>query len=389
MAVELKTKPHSLVIDTPLVLEVSPQEISETSNNLYLNSNEAMLLLAYAKADEAHAVDEIIYGWREVYETNENGETIRTLVDLTLEDYLHPQEGDMYMHGNKHDNICYDLKSTLMTYVVPYHHNSVAYHDVGIKWSRTSNHLSPDISMIYDVRDPERPRGMFHVADEGTAPSLVIEVTSWSTRHTDIITKVRNYAHLGVPYYIIVDRGTRRRETLRLTGYELTPNGYVELVPNNQGWLWMAPVGLWIGIHENRVQCYDAQGNYLLNQVELTEGLAETSEQLAATSEQLAETSVALAEETTARAEAEEARAEAEQQAEQEAAARAKAEQQAEQEAAARAEAEQQAEQEAAARAEAEQARVEAEQKVATEAKMRAELEEQIRLLQAQLHQKN
>ena len=84
---------------------------------------------------------------------------------------------------------------------------------------------------------------------EGTKPSLIIEIVSPSTRPTDVVTKVDHYARVGVPNYIIVDRFERQGVMVRvLVGYRLTPNGYEELSPNANGWLWLEPVNLWLGL---------------------------------------------------------------------------------------------------------------------------------------------
>jgi hypothetical protein len=36
--------------------------------------------------------------------------------------------------------------------------------------------------------------------------------------------------------------------------------GYVELAPNERGWLWLEPAQVWIGLEDNRVLCYNAEG---------------------------------------------------------------------------------------------------------------------------------
>ncbi len=60
------------------------------------------------------------------------------------------------------------------------------------------------------------------------------------------------------PSYFIVDNLERKGvRTRQLLGYQLTSSGYVALIPNERGWLWMEPVGLWLGIREQEIECYD------------------------------------------------------------------------------------------------------------------------------------
>ncbi|MEM7533552.1 MAG: Uma2 family endonuclease [Chloroflexota bacterium] len=245
--------------------------------------------------------DDTIYGWRTVCEMDEDGNEHWIEIPLTLEDYLHPQEGDKFMINSGHDVITGYICSALGTYIgyrtrIVDGVGSVSYGDVGIDWNIPDEAaISPDVSIIHNVRNPLEIRGIFNIAEEGTTPSLVIEVTSPSTRSADFHQKFEKYERREVPYYIIVD--TMDKTSFQLVGYEMIGNGYVEMTPNEQGWLWMPPVNAWIGVQGNEVRCYDADGNYLPSHAETTEQLAETSEQLAETSEQLAETSEQLAEE--------------------------------------------------------------------------------------------
>ncbi|MEM7532366.1 MAG: Uma2 family endonuclease [Chloroflexota bacterium] len=332
--------------------------------------------------------EEVIYGWREVYETDANGNTTRTLVTLTLEDFLHPQEGDMHVQNRSHNKIGSYVETAMHVHLSHIPDRGI-YGDVGIDWGvHGEGYYAPDVSVFYNVRNPNKPLGIFYVVEEGTAPSLVLEVTSPTTRHVDFGEKYEAYERLGVPCYIIVDTAgydENGDEIFQLLGYDFTPNGFVEITPNEQGWLWMAPVSAWIGLHENQVRCYDALGNYIRRPEEEVAVRVEAEQRAEEEATARAEAERQAEEEATARAEAERqvaeaaaARAEAERQAEAEATARAEAERQVAEEAAARAEAERQAEAEAAARAEAER-------RTEDEVNARRLLEEQIAALQAQL----
>ncbi|NJN68761.1 MAG: hypothetical protein HC884_19695 [Chloroflexaceae bacterium] len=96
-----------------------------------------------------------------------------------------------------------------------------------------------------------------------------MEVTSPSTRHLDVAsrrpdyTKTRflHYAWAKIPLYIIVDEARRgSRQAPRILGYELTEEGYQPLPLDGRGWLWVEPVGLWLGPVGERVAWFDEDG---------------------------------------------------------------------------------------------------------------------------------
>ncbi|MEM7536469.1 MAG: Uma2 family endonuclease [Chloroflexota bacterium] len=269
--------------------------------------------------------EENIYGWRDIYQTDEDGNEKLVRVALTLDDYLHPQEGDMHVQNRSHNRTRRYVETAMRIHLahIP---NHAVYGDVGIDWGVSGEgYYVPDVSIFYDVYNQHLPQGIFYVAQEGTAPSVVVEVTSPTTRHVDLGDKYEAYERLGVPCLIFSDTvGTANdgSEVFQLMGYDWTPNGYVPITPNEQGWLWMEPVSAWIGLHENQVRCYDVDGHYIRRPEELADALTETSEQLAETSEQLAEASEQLVEETVARTEAERRAEEAERRAQEEANAR-------------------------------------------------------------------
>jgi colicin import membrane protein len=110
----------------------------------------------------------------------------------------------------------------------------------------------------------------------GTKPSVAIEIVSPSTRLTDVVTKVTHYEMAGVPVYIIVDRFERDEVMVRqLLGYQLTPDGYQDLPPNEAGWLWLEPVKIWLGFSGENIACYDERGNLIEDYVSVTAARAE------------------------------------------------------------------------------------------------------------------
>ena len=316
------------------------------------------------------AEDPFRYGWRYVLRPTPDDPHHFEQVPLTLEDVLHPEEGDQVLCNYDHQRRVRYLADVFLARVAD-RSDAVVLNDVRIAWDAPGLKAhGPDIMVIFGVRRI-RNWSTFDVAQEGARPTLIVEVTSPETRALDLEIKVTHYARAGGPLYVIVDAYEQRGEArLRVLGYELADGEYRPLVPNAEGWLWLAPLKVWIGVQENEVYCFDAQGWRIGDYAELMTVVIEAEERAA-------EAWAAAKAEARARLEAEaQARREAER-AQREATARAA-------EAAARAEAEAQAQREATARAEAEaQARREAAAREAAEARLR-ELEEELRRLRGE-----
>jgi Uma2 family endonuclease len=301
----------------------------------------------------APEADPFRYGWRYVRREQPDGTVTWDEVPLTLEDVLHPREGDVIVQNTVHDDDWFYLGTVIKARcaVIP---GAKVFRDVGINWDVPGlRHHSPDITVVFGVRSGRERWSTFDVAEEGVRPTLIIEVVSPNTRAVDVETKVDHYHRARVPFYVIVDR-EREEGPPRLIGYRYAPAGWVELAPDGQGRLSLDPVGLLLGTRGNRVVLYDAQtGEELGDYLQVTQA------------RQAAE----------ARAQTAEARAQ------EEAAARRAAEDAARAEALARQAAEARAQEEAArALASQEQARA--------EAAARADLERRLRELEAQLRQR-
>ena len=203
------------------------------------------------------------YGWREIPRSLPNGQKIYERVPLTLEDILHPQVGDFRMHTDEHYRFCVYLYDVLTKWVAD-DSTAIVIGDVRVAWAHPIiRPHGPDIAVIFNV-DRRQNWSTFDEVNEGTKPSLIIEVTSPGTYSVDLVRKVDHYAQVGVPLYVIVDIATRRdMPAKRLLGYQLTPDGYELLEPNAEGWLWLAPVNLWLGWHGEDIACYDADGNLI------------------------------------------------------------------------------------------------------------------------------
>jgi hypothetical protein len=72
----------------------------------------------------------------------------------------------------------------------------------------------------------------------------------------DVVTKLADYHHYEVPLYVIVDREDEN-SPLRLLGYERTPRRYRPIPLEDDGRLWLPPVGVYLGVRDNRVVVHD------------------------------------------------------------------------------------------------------------------------------------
>ena len=215
------------------------------------------------------------YGWREAIRALPDGTEVLERTPLTLEDILHPQVGDYRMHDAEHERFCNYLYNVLSARIAD-DPNAVVLHDVRVAWALPGLRAhGPDISVIFDLHRHIN-WSTFSEGEEETKPSLIIEIVSPSTRSVDVVTKVDHYERVGVPNYIIVDRFKRRGVMVReLVGYRLTPGGYEELSPNADGWLWIEPVNLWIGLNGEDLVCYNESGEAILDYVGVTAARAE------------------------------------------------------------------------------------------------------------------
>jgi len=155
----------------------------------------------------------------------------------------------------------------------------------------------------------------FHLVGEGGTPVLVVEIASPSTRDNDLGIKRAFYYQAGVQKYVIVDRGREGEDPVRLLGYQRGPTDWLPLPPDAQGRLDLAPVGLSMGIEDDRPWFYDAvTGVREPDRPEWRQTLAEARER-AQDAEVRAQDAAVRAQDAATRATRAEARAQAEAQA--------------------------------------------------------------------------
>lgn len=135
---------------------------------------------------------------------------------------------------------------------------------------RKRNFRGPDFFVVKGVADSTRWREAWILWEEdGLAPNLVIELTSSSTEAEDKGPKKEIYEQiLRVPEYLCYNP-----QTEELVGWRLQAGHYVEIQPNERGWLWTEELELWVGTwwgefldrSANRwLRFFDSEGNLVL-----------------------------------------------------------------------------------------------------------------------------
>jgi Uma2 family endonuclease len=131
--------------------------------------------------------------------------------------------------------------------------------------------VAPDILLVKGVRKWDRP--IYKLWEEGRVPSLVVEVTSESTRDEDLSKKKGIYQRLGVEEYFLFDPYGDYLEP-RLQGQRLEAGRYVPMAPQPDGSLASSTTGLILRSEGERLRLVDPVAGPLLWIEELEDELA-------------------------------------------------------------------------------------------------------------------
>jgi len=117
----------------------------------------------------------------------------------------------------------------------------------------------PDFFVVKGVE--QRPRKSWTIwEEEGRYPDLIIEILSDSTAEVDRTTKKALYqTTFRPPEYFWFDP-----ESLEFQGFCLVNSHYQAILPNEQGWLWSEQLELFLGIHDQQLRYFAADGRLVL-----------------------------------------------------------------------------------------------------------------------------
>jgi Uma2 family endonuclease len=232
-------------------------------------------------------------------------------VPLTLEDVLHPEEGDSIVQPRAHGlDVAYlgevfDVRLERDPTALALVDCQVNFNLPGVK------PLCPDIAIFWGVVRRQVDWSSFNVAKEGARPGLVIEVTSPSTRTNDIGVKVDYYHRARVPVYVIADatKNDQNERQIELITYQRTARRYKRVPADPRGWTWLDAVGLWLGVTYDelagckRLACFDpVTGDEVGTYRAITKALAAKDQALVAKDQALAEAETRAQAEAQARA---------------------------------------------------------------------------------------
>lgn len=197
--------------------------------------------------------DEFYYGYRTIITYDKEGKAIYSYKPLTLDDFLNPEEGDLFMQGTLHNEDTDALKS-IFRYLYRNDPTTAVFSDLKILWGIEGlAQPAPDVVVIPNVKDLTRPRPTFDVELEGTRPRFILEVVSPRYRRPDRESKAAIYEQAGVEEYIIIDSWLADEQvTYEILGYRLRGEIYAEIQPNEQSWVFSAVNEVWIGVTPER-----------------------------------------------------------------------------------------------------------------------------------------
>lgn len=215
--------------------------------------------------------DPFRYGFRYIPRTLENGTVVLDQMPLQPEDLLFPEEGDFHVNSTDHQRDCRYLMDVFEVQLQGVEGAKV-FRELRTDWSHPEiRPLGPDIIVISGVHHSQN-WPTFKVVDEGATIPLIVEVTSPlpESRKNDVVFKRDFYYQLGVMFYAIVDRQERRGvKKVSVLVYGRGASEYEELPRNEQGRIWLEPVGVWLGVEGNRAMCYRRDGTAIPDLAEI------------------------------------------------------------------------------------------------------------------------
>ena len=210
-------------------------------------------------------------GWRLIEQIQPDGSVDYEKIPLTEAEFLHPQEGYRLPNSTFHDDVIRTAADILSRRYASDPTIGV-FADLIVEWDipNLKDHC-PDVFVAFNLQHKDQNRGRFIVANEGTRPSLIIEVVSPRYRKADRTTKVAHYARAKVQEYVICDRRRYRGNLLEeVLGYRLVGNTYQPITPDAAGRIRCDTVGVWISLCEGALIMEDvATGQHLPTSLEL------------------------------------------------------------------------------------------------------------------------
>lgn len=204
------------------------------------------------------AADPYFYGWRYVARRRPDGTEYREQVPLSERDILFPQEDDFVVTNDAHDDALAYLKAAFRWRLAG-RPGALVLSDHRIDFQVAGYEpLGPDVAVLADAGPLDRLNATYPLRDKGARPVLVVEVTSPSTRNTDLDAKVDAYYGVGVPLYVVADlRATAAGPDVRFLAYRAAADGPVRLASADRSRVWLPDLELWLTARGDQLVCLE------------------------------------------------------------------------------------------------------------------------------------
>ncbi len=147
----------------------------------------------------------------------------------------------------------------------------------------TLNFRGTDFYVVLGAEKRDRKSWMLW-KEQGKYPNVVIELLSDSTAKVDRTTKKTLYQDT----WRVMDYFLFHPFTQELQGFSLVGGFYQDIQPNVAGQLWSAQLGLWIGLHQDKLRFFTASGELVLLEEEAEADRATVAEERATVAEERA-----------------------------------------------------------------------------------------------------
>jgi len=162
-----------------------------------------------APADPVPASPVPIVGQRRIFSFNAAGQPAYQEIDLTPADFLNPQPGDVFFHGDLHAQLVKRVGAYLRHHFRYSPSASVHLHTKLVWPDPILDQPMPDVAVINDLPDPHTPRPVIELGRDAPTARALFEVTSPLLATIDLTDKLARYARAAVPEVWILDTGLR------------------------------------------------------------------------------------------------------------------------------------------------------------------------------------
>ncbi len=208
------------------------------------------------KLASARTTPSPVVGRRRAFYFNDTGQPAYQVYDLLADDFMNPQLGDEFFHGDDHDRMVKRVGGMLRRQHRFSPTLTVHLHPKLIWMDATLDQPMPDIVLVSDLTEPLAHRPVLDLAAERASVRAIVEITSPLLADQDFAAKTALYAKAGVPEYWIVDLGARPETgatALQVFGYVLEQGRYQTVTPGSDGAYPSRAIGVWFKVEEGTV----------------------------------------------------------------------------------------------------------------------------------------